>query len=80
MINNSVDESYDVILNTSKHGLGLNLCENILKLDQQRIIIISCNKKSFEKDMKILSQKYKIEHKIDIETNYVVSVYFITKV
>ena len=75
-----VDESYDVILNTSKHGLGLNLCENILKLDQQRIIIISCNKKSFEKDMKNLSQKYKIERQIDIETNYVVTVYFITKV
>jgi len=75
-----VDEPYDVILNTSKHGLGSNLCKNILKLDQQRIIIISCNKKSFEKDMKILSQKYKIEYKIDIETNYVVTVYFIKKV
>lgn len=75
-----VDESYDVILNTSKHGMGLNLCRNILKLDQQRIIIISCNKKSFEKDMKILSQKYKIDRQIDIETNYIVTVYFITKV
>jgi hypothetical protein len=75
-----VDEPYDVILNTSKHGLGVNLCRNILKLDQQRIIIISCNKKSFEKDMKILSQKYKIERQIDIETNYVVTVYFIIKV
>ena len=75
-----VDESYDVILNTSKHGLGLNLCRNILKLDQQRIIIISCNKKSFQRDMKILSQKYKIEKQIDIETNYIVSIYFIIKI
>jgi hypothetical protein len=57
MINNSVDESYDIILNTSKHGLCINLCENILKLDQQRIIIISCNKKSFEKDMKMFKSK-----------------------
>jgi hypothetical protein len=74
-----VDEHYDVILNTSKHGLGVNLCRNILKLNQNRVIIISCNKKSFERDMKILGQKYKIEDKIDIETNYIVTVYFITK-
>ena len=74
-----VDESYDVILNTSKHGLGVNLCRNILKLNQNRIIIVSCNKKSFQRDMKILSQKYKIEKQIDIETNYIVTVYFITK-
>ena len=75
-----VDKSYDIILNTSKHGLGVNLCKNILRLDQQRIIIISCNKKSFERDMKILDQKYKIERQIDIKTNYVVTIYFITKV
>jgi hypothetical protein len=75
-----IKESYDIILNTSKHGLGVNLCKNLLKLNQQRMIIISCNKKSFEKDMKILDQKYKIERQIDIKTNYIVTVYFIIKV
>jgi len=30
--------------------------------------------------MKILSQKYKIEKQIDIETNYIVTVYFITTI
>ena len=54
--------------------------KNLLKLNQQRMIIISCNKKSFEKDMKILDQKYKIERQIDIKTNYIVTVYFIIKV
>ena len=76
MINNS-EESFDVILNTSKHGLGVNLCRNILKLNQNRVIIISCNKRSFERDMKILGQRYKIERQIDIETNYIVTVYFL---
>ena len=41
------DKSYCLIANTSKHGLGDNLCKEILDLDLNEIIIISCNKKSF---------------------------------
>ena len=69
---------YHLIANTSKHGLGKNLCKEILKLQFNNITIISCNKKSFSRDFLILQSKYYITKIFDITTNYEVTIYFLT--
>ncbi len=51
------------ICNTSKSGLGNNLCEQI---KTNYLIIISCNKKSFSKDYMILKNKYHIIKNVEI--------------
>ena len=51
------------ICNTSKHGLELNISSQINSKD---LIIISCNKKSFNKDYKILCKKYIISKSLEI--------------
>ena len=74
------DYNYSLIANTSKHGLGDNLCKEINKLYLDEIIIISCNKKSFLRDFNILKIKYNLIKMFDINTNYNVSVYFLSKI
>lgn len=68
---------YFMIANTSKHGLGNNLCNEILKLELNDIVIISCNVRSFMRDYKKLSSKYNIVKIYDINTNYNVCMYFL---
>ena len=68
---------YFMIANTSKHGLGNNLCNEILKLELNNIVIISCNVRSFMRDYKKLSYKYNIVKIYDINTNYNVCMYFL---
>lgn len=72
-----VDTNYQLIANTSKHGLEKHLCKQILKLKLKNIIIISCNKKSFVSDYNILKSTYKIDKIFDINTNYSVCIYFL---
>ena len=72
-----VDKNYTLIANTSRNGLDKNLCKEILELELNRIIIISCNKKSFIRDFNYLYNKYKITKIFDLNTNYTVSVYFL---
>jgi hypothetical protein len=71
---------YDIntlITNTSKSGLGVNMCNEILNIKFKNVIIISCNRKSFMKDFNILCKKYSIKKIYDIKTNYTVSIYFL---
>ena len=70
---------YFMIANTSKHGLGNNLCNEILKIELTDIVIISCNVRSFMRDYKKLSHKYDIIKIYDINTNYNVCMYFLRK-
>ena len=53
---------YDVcVINTGKAGCGLNLCMNLATIKPKDIYIISCNKKSFDNDLRILKQCYRID-------------------
>ena len=74
-----VSTDYILIANTSKQGLGQNLCRELLKLNLDEIVIISCNRKSFIRDLTNLQHKYKINKMFDINTNYMVSIYFLNK-
>lgn len=76
---NYTQKNYTLIANTSKYGLGNNLCKEINKLYLDEIVIISCNKKSFARDFRKLETKYKLSKLFDINTNYSVCVYFLTK-
>jgi hypothetical protein len=51
------------ICNTSKNGLDINIAKQI---NSDNLIIISCNKKSFNKDYKVLSKKYDINMCLEI--------------
>lgn len=51
------------ICNTSKTGLGANLCNQI---KTKYVIIISCNKKSFMRDYKLLQDKYVIKKNLEV--------------
>lgn len=73
-------DEYHLIANTSKHGLGKNLCKEILKINLKNITIISCNKKSFERDYQMLNMKYYITKIFDINTNYSVCIYFLVRI
>ena len=71
-------DDYILIANTSKSGLGENLAKNITDIGLKNVVIISCNKKSFNTDYKILKNKYKINKTFEIITNYTVSIYFLS--
>ena len=71
-------DDYILIANTSKSGLGENLAKNITDIGLKNVVIISCNKKSFNRDYKILQNKYKINKTFEITTNYTVSIYFLS--
>ncbi len=80
---NSIDitdnfDDYILIANTSKSGLGENLAKNIINIGLKNIVIISCNKKSFNRDYNILKNKYRINNTFEIITNYIVSIYFLS--
>jgi hypothetical protein len=70
-------DDYILITNTSKQGLGENLCNEILKLGCKTIFIISCNSKSFYRDYEILKRIYEINKIFEIKTNYIVTIYLL---
>lgn len=73
------ESDYILIANTSKSGLGENLAKSILSIELDQIVIISCNKKSFQRDFIILEQKYSINKVYELKTNYIVYIYFLYK-
>lgn len=58
-----------IICNTSKSGLGKNMCHQINELSANYLVIISCNEKSFWRDYEILKNVYKLKEQLII--NYV---------
>lgn len=72
-----IEHNYVLIANTSKSGLGKNLSKSITELDLNMLVIISCNKKSFQKDLLILKEKYSIVKRFELKTNYTVDVIFL---
>jgi hypothetical protein len=72
------DDEYCIILNTGSSGLGKHLATELSKLLAYRLIIISCNKKSFAKDIIILETGgYLVKYKYDIVTNYEINIYIL---
>ena len=74
-----INSDYNLIANTSKSGLGKNLSKSISDLNLEKIVIISCNKKSFQKDFLILKEKYFISMEYELKTNMSVWVFFLSK-
>ena len=56
------------IINTGKTGMTKNICENINKNKISKVVVISCNEKSFVKDMSMLKNYILLEK---ISVNYV---------
>jgi tRNA/tmRNA/rRNA uracil-C5-methylase (TrmA/RlmC/RlmD family) len=65
-----------LISNISKKGLGLNICEQILKILPKHLILISCKKISMEKDLTYLQKSYNLDHQIILSTNYDIFISF----
>lgn len=63
-----------LITNTSKNGLGNNLCKEILYNKFTNVIIISCNKKTLNNDYIQLKNIFKINKSFCAKTNYEVYV------
>jgi len=64
-----------IIANTGYQGLGENLASELAMSKSKIIYIISCNETSFQKDFAILGQRYLVDRKIEIRTNYGVWIY-----
>jgi len=64
----SIEDDAYIVANTGKTGLNINICNNIIKNKNKikKIIIISCNEKSFIKDYNYLMKFYKLINKIII--------------
>ena len=75
-----IDSDFILIANTSKSGLGKNLAKSISELDLNQIVIISCNKKSFQRDFIILKEKYFISMEYELKTNMLVWIIFLYKI
>jgi hypothetical protein len=67
-----------IIANTGYQGLGENLASQLAISKISVIYIISCNETSFQKDFVILGQRYIVDRKIEIRTNYSVWIYKLT--
>lgn len=74
-----IDSDFILIANTSKGGLGKNLAKSISELDLNNIVIISCNKKSFQRDFIILKEKYFISMEYELKTNMSIWIIFLYK-
>jgi hypothetical protein len=64
-----------MLINNGKNGLGKHLCNEIIRLNINKIIIISCNKKSFNKDYNMLKNNYNITNEYIISSNYTILIY-----
>lgn len=62
----SIEDDAYIVANTGKTGLNINICNNIIKNKNKikKIIIISCNDKSFTKDYDYLMKFYRLINKI----------------
>jgi hypothetical protein len=69
-----INRPIDVLIsNISKHGLREHLCNQIIKLKPKYIIMITCNEKSLNKDIKLLVN-YIIIKQFKYTTNFTVQV------
>ena len=59
-----IEKDAYIIANTGKTDLNIKICNNII--ENKKIIIISCNEKSFIKDYNYLMKFYKLINKIII--------------
>ena len=50
-----------VFVDPPRKGLDQNTVENILKIEPQKVIYISCNPATLARDLKMLEEKYNIE-------------------
>jgi hypothetical protein len=75
-----MNSDYTLIANTSKSGLGRNLAQSISDLKLNKIVIISCNKKSFQRDFLLLKERYLIEMEYELKTNMSVWIIFLCKI
>jgi tRNA/tmRNA/rRNA uracil-C5-methylase (TrmA/RlmC/RlmD family) len=66
-----------MLVNNGKNGLGKHLCNEIIRLGVSKIIIISCNKKSFNKDYNVLKNHYNITNEYIISSNYTIFIYIL---
>jgi hypothetical protein len=69
-----------IVINNGKSGLNIHLCTEILRLEFNKIFIISCNKKSFYKDYNILKNKYNIFKQYAFTTNYTINLYIMNRI
>jgi hypothetical protein len=80
---NFKNHTYDnscVLINIGKIGLGRNICEKLLTHNHKALLIISCHKKSFNRDYNILQTEYKITHTYTFTTIYDVDLYVLNKI
>lgn len=73
--------SYNIaLINNGKAGFGKELCNEILRSGIfNKIFIISCNQKSFDRDFNILKSKYFIDKQFTFETNYIINFFILTQ-
>lgn len=60
LANKNIDKPNVIIVDPPRKGLDKRTIENILKLETDRLIYISCNPATMVRDIKILEEKYKI--------------------
>jgi hypothetical protein len=72
------DTKFSIIVNTGIIGMGKHLAMEVGNTLAMRIIVISCNQKSFNKDIYYLVLKgYKVKEQYTIKTNYEINIYII---
>lgn len=57
-----------VVINTGPSGLGENLCLELLRLPIDKITIISCRERSFNRDLRILIDKFVYDSSFKVGT------------
>ena len=65
-------KNYDfAILNVSKTGLGVRLCNELIKMSThiKKFIYISCNEKSFIRDHSLLGTAFKLDNRWILKNN-----------
>ena len=65
-------KNYDfAILNVSKSGLGVRLCNELIKMSThiKKFIYISCNEKSFKRDHSLLCTAFKLDNRWILKNN-----------
>jgi hypothetical protein len=65
-------KNYDfAILNVSKSGLSIRLCNELIKMSThiKKFIYISCNEKSFKRDHSLLSTAFKLDNRWILKNN-----------
>jgi len=79
LVNDSSNLDCCCIVNTGYQGMGVNLAQEICKMNSAEIYVISCNQDSWAKDWVILMESYKLLEQVEIRTNYSVWIYKLSK-